>query len=254
MDNLGKLQILSIKELVSCQAAIVEDEPDVLRHIRNSLFQAFSSQHVHMAFDSFLSGKELLEMLKDHYHYDLIFLDIEMPEIDGIEVCRQIRKIAPDTLTIFISGKDELVFQTFEVQPFRFMRKSQFESQLPILAEACVNHLNQLHRRILQLKEMYSGDLFSFQIDKIKYVEAEGKTCRIVSDDDSTVIKEKFTRFEELLREYAFLKPHRSYLVNCNYIKYIGKNYLRLTDQTEIPLSRNKAEEIKQQFLDYNTR
>ena len=254
MDNLGKLQILSIKELLSYQAAIVEDEPDILQHIRKSLSQAFSAQHVHIAFDSFLSGIKLLEMMKDHYHYDLIFLDIEMPEMDGIEVCRQIRKLAPDTLTVFISGKDELVFQTFEVQPFRFIRKSQFESQLPILAEACVNHLKLQHRRILQLKETHSGDLFSFQIDKIKYIEAAGKTCRIYLEDDITVIKDKFTKFEELLSEYAFLKPHRSYLVNCDYIKYIGKNYLKLTDQTEIPLSRNKAEEFKQQFLNYNTR
>ena len=60
MDNLGKLQILSIKELLSYQAAIVEDEPDILQHIRKSLSQAFSAQHVHIAFDSFLSGIRLL--------------------------------------------------------------------------------------------------------------------------------------------------------------------------------------------------
>ena len=148
MDNLGKLQILSIKELLSYQAAIVEDEPDILQHIRKSLSQAFSAQHVHIAFDSFLSGIKLLEMMKDHYHYDLIFLDIEMPEMDGIEVCRQIRKLAPDTLTVFISGKDELVFQTFEVQPFRFIRKSQFESPETAASEDLTAERNAFRRSV----------------------------------------------------------------------------------------------------------
>ena len=73
------------------QAAIVEDEPNILNHIKESLIDSFTKRQVPVAFDTFLSGTKFLRMFEEHYHYDVIFLDIEMPEIDGIEVCRRIQ-------------------------------------------------------------------------------------------------------------------------------------------------------------------
>ena len=153
---------------------------------------------------------------------------------------------------VFISGKEELVFQTFEVQPFRFIRKNLYASQLPALTAACTDRLRSQSRKIIQFREPYSGDLFSFHVDEIKYIEALGKSCQIETISGTVIVKGKFMVLENLLKGYSFLKPHRSYLVNCSFIYYIGKQYLKLTDQTTIPISRNKAELIKQQFLQYN--
>lgn len=251
MDNLEELHFTSSHAANVYHAAVVEDDPSMLQYIRQTLADAFAVHKVSMEFDTFPSGDRFLEMIHDHYHYDLVFLDIEMPGINGIEVCRRIRQINPDSLVVFISGKEELVFQTFEVQPFRFIRKNQYLSQLPALTAACMERLQKSARQIIRFREPHSGDLYSFHVDKIRYVEALGKSCKIVTDNESIVVKGKFMTLEELLRDYAFVKPHRSYLVNCNYIYCIGRQSLKLTDQTEIPISRNKSEQIKQQFLEY---
>lgn len=249
MDNLEKLHINEIADTTSYRAAIVEDNSEIRTYLKDTLSKSFSLIHEKVEFDIYPSGDSFLETLNDHYHFDIIFMDIEMPGTDGIEVCRQAKRLFPDVLIVFISAKEELVFQTFEVQPFRFIRKSQYLNQLPSLTKSCAEYLAHQKRKIISFRETYSGDLYSFPVDSIKYIEALGKSCRIVTDADTVIIKNKLMSFEELLKDYSFLKPHRSYLVNCRYICYIGKHSLKLTDSEEIPISRNKSEEIKQQFM-----
>ena len=253
MDNQDTIKILNQNQTSSYQAAIVEDDPEMLHYIKDSLAESFQKEHVQMAFDSFTSGMGFLNMVNEHYHYDIIFLDIEMPEIDGIEICRQVKSIVPDALVVFISGKEELVFQTFEVQPFRFIRKSQYKTQLPSLTRACAEQFQKKNRHILQLIEPYSGDIYSFYIHKIRFIEAQGKKCMITTDTEKVAVNCRFMELEAFLESYHFLKPHRSYLVNSSCIFHISKNSVILDDHTEIPISRSRSEIIKLQFLKYNS-
>jgi len=236
------------------QAAILEDEAEVLRYMQGRLKRSFEEHGLSVAFDSFIDGERFLEMLEAHYHYDMVFLDIEMPTVDGITVCRRIRELAPQTVVVFISNKEELVFQTFEVQPFRFIRKSQFDALLPSLTEHLCRELARHNPRLLTVVEKQSGDVYSFDIHGVRYIEAQGKRCRIVTGSTETIVQCKLMDLEAQLVGQHFLRPHRSYLVNCEYIFHIGKNELTLTDRSAVPLSRGKQEQIKQEFLEYSTR
>ena len=117
------------------QAAIVEDERVFLENTKILLAGEFDKRHVAIAFDPFDEGQSFLNMLAQHFRFDIVFLDIEMPGIDGISVCRKIREVAPQTIVVFVSNKEELVFQTFEVQPFRFIRKSELKEVVTSLVD-----------------------------------------------------------------------------------------------------------------------
>ena len=235
------------------QAAIVEDEQEILRYMQARLAKEFEIRSLSVAFDSFSGGERFLAMLREHYHYDMVFLDIEMPGIDGISVCRRIREIAPETLVVFISNKEELVFQTFEVQPFRFIRKSQFDVLASSLADNISEELSRRNPRQLTIVETPSGDVYSFDIQTIRYIEAQGKNCRIVTGSTDTLIRCRLMDLEAQLDGQRFLRPPQSLLVNCRYIVHIGKNEIVLTDHGTVPVSRGKQEEIKQKFLQFTT-
>ena len=230
------------------QAAIVDDEAEILSYLKNTLIDSFNNRHVAIEFDSFSSGENFLQTFNENYHYDVIFLDIEMPGIDGIQVCRHIRAQAPDSLVIFISNKEELVFQTFEVQPFRFIRKSEYQKLLPALVDAISQKLEEQTKHLIFITEPGSGDIFSFDIRNIFYVEAQRKNCLIVTTVGNSIVQCKISDMEEYLVPHGFIKIHRSYLVNCRYIFYIGKSSLQLTSGQELPISRGKVDEVKEGF------
>ena len=174
-----------------------------------------------------------------------------MPEMDGISVCRQIRSLYPDSLVVFISNKEELVFSTFEVQPFRFVRKSQFEYMADSLTLAIKKELMNRNRQMIRIIEPLSNDIFSFDVGKIQYVEAQGRKCDIVTTENRTTVACKFMDLEKLLLQYQFIKIHRSYLVNSACIFHIQKSSVILNDYTELPISRGKQEEVKELFIKF---
>lgn len=234
------------------QAAIVEDEELFLKNTKSLLGDTFFERNVQVAFDFFLSGTEFLPMIEQHFHYDMIFLDIEMPEIDGISVCRRIRQIAPDALVVFISNKESLVFQTFEVQPFRFIRKNELKEMAPSLVDAIITELSKKEQHIIRFEEPGSGDVYSFDVSRIKYVEAQRKDCHICTKDGDFSIRIKFMNLEQMLSSYNFIKIHRSFLVNSEEVNQIKKESVLLISGEELPLSRSLRESVKQAFLSHS--
>ncbi len=234
------------------KAALIEDEGAVRNFLSNALQQEFERQHISVSFDLFETGDRFLISFYEHYHYDLIFLDIEMPGTDGIQVCRQIRKLAPNALVVFISSQESLVFDTFEVQPFRFIRKNRFESSLPELVDAIGERLKHSGMQMIYLTEPGTGDIYSFELGQVLYIEAQRKDCRIVTYEGECLIRCPMRYVETELASYPFLKPHRSFLVNCAAVFYIGKNSILLTNRTEIPISRGQVQAVKEQFLKYS--
>ena len=149
------------------RAALCEDEPVIREWLGHRIRQQFEQGHLPLSLDLFENGDQLLLHLS-HTSYDLVFMDIEMPGPDGIEVCRRLRRKNENTLVIFISNKEELVFQSFEVRPFRFIRKSEFESQLPALAAAVEVELRKMAGRLIQVEEPQSGNITRFDVKFIR--------------------------------------------------------------------------------------
>ena len=234
------------------QAAIVDDELDILNSTKNMLAEQFSRANTAVAFDFFTNSEDFLAMFENHFKYDIIFLDIEMPGIDGISLCRKIRQQSKDALVIFISNKEELVFQTFEVQPFRFIRKSELNELCASLVDSVINELKRRSPQTFTIIENNGGDVLSFDARNIIYIEAQRKECKIASTNNTSTVKMKLMDLEEKLSSYHFVKIHISFLVNMDYIFRITKNSVILTTGDELPISRGSSDTLKQLFIDYS--
>ncbi len=230
--------------------AICEDEEQVMDLLVQSLKMSFSAQGVTAHFERYAQGADLLEKIEEESgRYDVYFLDIEMPGMNGIELCRRARAIIPEALVVFISNKEELVFQSLEVQPFRFVRKSHFVEEQERTVRAIVRELGRHHERYVHLEDTRLGRSIRVDVNALSLVEVRGRDCHFTVGGEELTIRCRLQDVEELLEGHDFLKPHRSYLVNANAIRSVGRAEVTLTDGTEVPLSRNRANEVRGQFM-----
>ncbi len=102
--------------------AVCEDETGILTYISQKVEQSFTQKGTAVQVDAYGNSQTLLAAITENNAYDIYYLDIDMPSLNGIELCRKIRLRYPAALVLFVSNKEELVFQTFAVQPFRFLR------------------------------------------------------------------------------------------------------------------------------------
>ncbi|HHV12528.1 MAG TPA: response regulator transcription factor [Clostridiales bacterium] len=231
------------------RVAISDDDEKTLLYICQQLTKAFDNIQIQLSIDSFTDNALLLQSVRSGEQYDIFFLDIEMPGLNGIEVSQRLRDTGIEKPLVFISNKAEFVFQSFEVRPFRFIRKSHFKDELPRLAKDLIREIHKNTGKKIFIEEDNSTNVYSFMIQDIIYIEVMGKYCNIVTNHQSARIRRTLDSIEAELIPFGFLKPHRSYLVNYRYIFSISKTSLILDNRMEIPLSRKRINEIKEQFM-----
>lgn len=197
----------------------------------------------------FLTGEDFLNS-QTKSPYDVVFLDIDMPKIGGFDIAEQVNN-GGETLIVFVTSHDELVYSSIKFRPFRFIRKAYLDTELPEVMTA-VNE--EFIKRNAERKFMFqtkSGEVFE-DLQLVEYIEIFGHWLLVhIKDNKSLECYGSLSDMERELNNYHFVRTHKSYLVNCRYIYSIEKNQLVLDDKTVIPVSRYKAETVKQKFRNY---
>ncbi|MCR5546870.1 MAG: LytTR family DNA-binding domain-containing protein [Lachnospiraceae bacterium] len=231
------------------KAVICEDEVQTLQFIQRKLNIFFQNAGLSFQFQSFDNPLLLKDTLGKGQLFDLYFLDIEMPEMDGLSLAKKIRTLNPDAIIVFISNKDELVFQSFEVRPFRFIRKNHFEEELPGLINALKKALSPQKNPSLVLKN--GSEIITISISDLIYVEAMRKECLFHTTSEIITLKYKLSDISKELTPYGFIQSHRSFLINYRYIFSISRDGISLDNKEVVPIGRTHLEQVKKEFQHY---
>ena len=202
--------------------------------------------------DTFYSGEALIDNIKEENLYDLIFLDIELGKINGVEVGHIIREQMEDYVTkiIYISSKDIYDRQLFDVQPLHFLKK-------PIDSKKVFDDI-QLSMKISE-KENRNFEFKSFRntikvpYRDILYFESRGRKVFLMGTKNNYTFYGNINSLEEVLPKF-FIHPNRSYFVNYEFVTCFKFEELIMTDGSVIPISRNKRKEIRELQLVFESR
>ncbi|MGM9536871.1 MAG: LytR/AlgR family response regulator transcription factor [Candidatus Onthomonas sp.] len=229
--------------------AVCDDEAAFASYLSTVIQERFQRRHIPVTVDSYLDPEELLKRLGGSICYDILLMDIDMPELNGIELCRQFRQAGGDSLVVFVSNKEELVFQTFDVQPFRLVRKSRFQEEIDKLCQDLIQELERRSDKWLRFSDESDGTVYSVNIRRLVYVEARGKYCRLCSVEKAEEVKIRFQDICRQLEPDSFIQVHRSYLVNPYYIYRIDLDTVLLDQGETVPLSRRRRNQIKEEYF-----
>ncbi|MBC2851567.1 MULTISPECIES: LytR/AlgR family response regulator transcription factor [unclassified Cetobacterium] len=196
----------------------------------------------------------------DNQKIDVIFLDINMPELDGMSLGKIIYRLNKDVKLVFITAYRDFAADAFEIKAFDYILKPYSEDRIiQVLDNLVLNHsknTNEICVKENLLSKKITVNLDSkmvvISVSDILYVEADEKETRVFTSECSYSSKLKISQFETLLIENSFFRCHRSYIVNIDKVVEVepwfnGTYILKvLKKDFKIPVSRNKVKELKE--------
>ena len=232
------------------KVAVCDDEPRAISVISASVESVFRDMGTSIALETFLAPSELLERLKT-YSFDLILLDISMPQMDGVELGKRLQKIANGAELVFVSSRTDRVFDTFSVQPFGFVRKSHFLDDIGevITRFEDSRRVKTDDSRFAHFKDQQG--MVAIDVTHVTYIECIRNT-QVLHFDDSDLEHKLYSRMETLeeeLKRFDFLRVHKGYLVSCRFIRRFDSSSVVLTTGEEIPVGRSRRQDSMDAYL-----
>ncbi len=222
---------------------ICDDEQKMRKEIATRVSEAILFAEISL----FSSGKELLEGLSQEV-CDILLLDIDMPELSGMEVAERLSELSKKPLLVFVTGHDELVYESFRYHPFGFVRKQFLDEEFDKVLKDCATELEQNNRHFNFRME---GKEVCLLLSELLYFESEGNYLRVYTAEGEYRFRSTISAVESTLKKEGFLRLHKGFLVNQSAIRLLGAETVELTDGKSLPVGKTYAEEAKQQFMRY---
>lgn len=182
---------------------------------------------------------------------DLIFLDIDMGCVNGIQLARKFREIRKDSILIFVTNYGEYAAEGYEVSAFRFLPKFRIDEKLPDYFDKALA-ASQAHARTLNL--VCDGEEAALAIDAIIYAETDSGLLIFHMDEMARPLRKSrmtMRKLEEMLTDEGFLRIHSSYLVNMAHIQRLLSSGVTLCNGQFLMVSQHNYPEIKKKYLEW---
>ncbi len=203
---------------------------------------------------TFKSGKDLLDA---QIRYDIVFLDIEMPGINGLEVHKKLKERYMDTIDVFITSHDSYIDDALRLLPYGFIQKPvEKERFFKVLSGLIKEYNNQDEEIAVRTND----GIIKIKKSHIVYAAIERRKVLLQTLDTSIEANEPFSYWKEKLKDKLFFQVHQSYIVNMRYVKSITKvtatmSYINCakgtTETFDIYVSSRKSAAFKKVYFDF---
>ena len=226
--------------------AICDDEKRMSDHIRAMASDFFRKKNREIYFRTFSSGEELLSY---DGQIDILFLDIQMKGMDGMETARKLRASKFRGFLLFITVLKEMVFQSFEVQAYDYLVKPVDEKQFEKTMERLYVSMQNVGEDSLLVQKGYEGRII--REEEIVFCEIIDR--KIYLNLASGEVVDYYERIENLETKLGshFFRCHRSYLINLKHLKGYKNGTACMDNGKEVPVSRLRSKEFSSVVLQY---
>lgn len=239
------------------QVVIIDDEENAVIYLKSKLTE-YDDLEIVGTFNDPCEG--LAYLLK--HPCDLVFLDIDMPNISGIYIAEQISSLYPKTKICFVTAFNEFAVKAFELNALDYILKPYTEERL----NQCLQRLKEnegYKEELIELSDSYKysldiicgfdgEDMILIRASDIYYLETVNKDVKIHTLNGVYTGNKTLSFYEDKLMKYSFFRVHKCYLANLDKVTYIKARINYTYDlyfdgiEEKIPVSRNRVRELKQ--------
>lgn len=233
------------------RAAFCDDDLNVLKEM-DILFEKYCAARTQkIVYAMFRSPLEVLAEIDKGMRWDILFLDILMPGQNGIETAKEIRQHDANVKIIFLTSTAEFAVESYTVGAYLYQMKPVCEERFFELMDSVASACKRARQDSLLL--CAKNGIRRIDLEKLEYCEVMGRTLLFHLEDGKVL--EGGGGMEQLCRSLIpygyFLRPHRSFLVNMEYIQSISSKTIVMNCGANIPIPHGKYSTIKETYLAY---
>ena len=226
------------------QIAICDDSDDDRSYDESLAMRWAKERGYEITITTFVSAEDFLFRYDEKSDYDIILLDIEMGETDGVEMAKRVRKNDDAVQIIFITGYNDYISEGYEVAALHYLIKPVREEKLFAVLDRAAEKLYK-NEKLLSFE--IGDEMIRIPIYRIRYADVMGNYVTIHAKEDVTV-KMTLGELEKQLDE-RFFRVGRSSIVNLTKISRVSKNEIKLEDGSRIPIPRSAYESVNRAII-----
>lgn len=234
------------------QIAVCDDNIDELSNMVQLINQYRASKNFNCEYAVFTNGFDLISVLEKGKQFDIYCLDIIMPGFTGIDVAKEIRMFNKTAPILFFTSSPEFALDSYSVKAINYVLKPVSKEKLFFTFDEMLEQI-KIEKEEDAIIVKSSEGIQKILISNLTFAEVIGRNVLYHLRSGKIVeCSESFSSVCNTLLKYeSFIKPHRSYLVNMQYVDTIENHQITLQTLSCIPVAQGKAREIKQQYLSY---
>lgn len=228
--------------------ALVDDEIVFLKILDQKLSNILFEKHIEYHLSSFNQPTSFLKTLSQE-NYDIVFLDIDMPNENGIDIARRLRNIDHPPVVIFVTSKEKYMRDAFGMNVFAFIVKEKMNEELAPIMTDCLTYLEKNNGVTLKTNQ----GLHRFYFNDIICVYSEDRKIQLITHlEVFQIYQETLGSIVQKLNHPQFVSPNRGSIVNLRYVSNTRKGCITLehTNHKEY-ISRERIKEFDRIFTDY---
>ena len=234
------------------QIAICDDNIDELSNMVQLIDLYRTTKNFSCEYAVFPNGFELISVLEKGKMFDIYCLDIIMPGFMGIDVAKEIRKFDKTAPIIFFTSSPEFALESYSVRAVNYVLKPITKEKLFFTLDEVLEQIKGKKDEDAIVVKSHEG-IQKILISNLIFVEAMGRNVLYHMPSGKVIeCTESFSSAWDNLQKFGFfIKPHRSYIVNMQYIDTIENHQISLQTLKSVPVAQGKSKEIKQLYLNY---
>lgn len=231
--------------------AFCDDDMEVLHQMNELLDRYRVERNEDITYAAFQSPFELLTEIEKGIRPDILFLDVVMPGQNGMDVAKEIRQYDTNMKIIFLTSSPEFAVESYSVGAYFYQLKPIWEESFFRLMDAVLAECEKKKKNSLILRS--KDGITRINLQQLEYCEVLGR--KLLFHLENGAVLESAGSLDDLagqLMQYSnFFRPHRSFLVNMEYIQNISSRSIKMVNDAEIPIPHGKYSEIKNTYMEY---
>lgn len=231
--------------------AFCDDDMEVLHQMNELLDRYRVERNEDITYAAFQSPFELLTEIEKGIRPDILFLDVVMPGQNGMDVAKEIRQYDTNMKIIFLTSSPEFAVESYSVGAYFYQLKPIWEESFFRLMDAVLAECEMKKKNSLILRS--KDGITRIDLQQLEYCEVLGR--KLLFHLENGAVLESAGSLDDLagqLMQYSnFFRPHRSFLVNMEYIQNISSRSIKMVNDAEIPIPHGKCSEIKNTYMEY---